>query len=68
MPPKRAPVVDDDEQLKRVMMRIPGSLHHRLRVRAAEQRTTMEEIARQSLERELSLPVREPETRKRRTA
>jgi plasmid stability protein len=68
MPPRRAPVVEEEEQLKRVMMRIPASLHHRLRVRAAERQTTMEGILREVLERELSVPARETEPRKRRIA
>jgi plasmid stability protein len=67
MPPKRASVVEDEE-LKRVMMRIPASLHHRLRIRAAERQTTMEAILRNMLERELSSSGRETEPRRRRVA
>jgi hypothetical protein len=38
------------------MVPMPDSLHHRLRIMAAERRTTMAEIIRRAIEREISAP------------
>jgi hypothetical protein len=56
------------EELKRVVVRMPDSLHHRLRIAAVERRTTMEAIVWQAVERELSTksapPARDLKVRK----
>jgi hypothetical protein len=40
-----------DDPIRRIMVRLPDSVHHRVRVMAAEQRTTMAEIIREAVER-----------------
>jgi hypothetical protein len=54
--PKTAP--ETEEPIKRVMVRMPDSLHHRLRLLAVERRTTMEEIVRAAVTREIETATR----------
>jgi hypothetical protein len=42
------------EPTSRLVVIIPDNLHHRLRVLAAEQRSTIAEITREALEREIA--------------
>jgi hypothetical protein len=66
MPRKEAPDASSEgELIKRVMVPMPDSLHHRIRVMAAERRTTMQAIIRDALERGLGA---EDEGRRRRSA
>jgi predicted DNA-binding protein len=46
-------LIENDVQ-KRVMVPMPPALHHRLRVLAAEEQTTMADIIREALEREIA--------------
>jgi hypothetical protein len=66
MPRKEAvAALSRGEPIRRIMVPMPDSLHHRIRVLAAERRTTMQEIIRDALERGLGA---EDEGRRRRTA
>ena len=51
--PRKAAATKDADPIKRVMVPMPDSLHHRLRVLAAERRTTMQVLIREALERHL---------------
>ena len=48
------PPTPETEPIKRVMVPMPDSLHHRIRVIAAERRLTMAEVIREALEREVA--------------
>jgi hypothetical protein len=43
----------EGEPIRKFIMPLPDSLHHRIRVMAAERRTTMAELMREALERGL---------------
>ena len=45
----------EKDPIKRVLVRIPDSLHHRLRLQAVQNRTTMEAIVRDALERVITV-------------
>jgi hypothetical protein len=51
MPRQKKPTTGNEEPIKRVLVPMPDSLHHRIRVLAAERRTTMQAIIREMLER-----------------
>jgi predicted transcriptional regulator len=50
----RNPPPPETEPIKRVMVPMPDSLHHRIRVIAAERRLTMAKVIREALEREVA--------------
>ena len=50
MPRKPQPKVKD-ETIRRVLVHLPDSVHHRVRVVAAERRTTMDRVIREAVER-----------------
>jgi predicted HicB family RNase H-like nuclease len=52
--PRKPSIEPTTEPIKRVMVPMPDSLHHRIRVLAAERRQTMAEVIREALEREVA--------------
>ena len=47
-------MADSPEPTRRLSVEIPDSLHHRLRLLALEERTTLAAIVREMLEREIA--------------